>query len=335
MRALEKDPARRFQTADEFIAALEAARRAPTRRRDGADAGRAVVEEEPAARAGGCGCSCARGGRARRRRLPPARRQEGRRPELRRPRRQRGRGHPARARAEVGISTASSTTSHARRGDLARTRRPATRCDEGTTVTVRVSAGPGHGGGARRRGPARGDAEQALRGRRLQRQGHARRTPTPSRRAPSSALAAGGRRRPRARHGHAARSPAGQQGVTVPGVVGNTRTQREQTLEAAGLQAEVTEQELRAAPERCSRRIRRPARSVPKGATVKLIVAKARPDGAGRDDGQPDGRGRDADAGGGRVQGASATERPAADEVGRVIGQSPEAGDARGRPAAR
>ena len=31
MRALEKDPARRFQTADEFIAALEAARRAPTR----------------------------------------------------------------------------------------------------------------------------------------------------------------------------------------------------------------------------------------------------------------------------------------------------------------
>src|SRR3954452_9967809 len=31
MRSLEKDPARRYQTADEFIAALEAARRAPTR----------------------------------------------------------------------------------------------------------------------------------------------------------------------------------------------------------------------------------------------------------------------------------------------------------------
>ncbi len=31
MRALEKDPARRFQTADEFIAALEASRRAPAR----------------------------------------------------------------------------------------------------------------------------------------------------------------------------------------------------------------------------------------------------------------------------------------------------------------
>src|SRR3954447_20531808 len=38
LRALEKDPARRFQSAEEFIAALEAARRAPARR---------VVVEEP------------------------------------------------------------------------------------------------------------------------------------------------------------------------------------------------------------------------------------------------------------------------------------------------
>ena len=54
MRALEKDPARRFQSAEEFIAALEAGRRAPTR----------PVVAEPGskrtsrARAGGCGCSC-------------------------------------------------------------------------------------------------------------------------------------------------------------------------------------------------------------------------------------------------------------------------------------
>src|SRR3954453_15798772 len=38
LRALEKDPARRYQSAEEFIAALEAARRAPARR---------VVVEEP------------------------------------------------------------------------------------------------------------------------------------------------------------------------------------------------------------------------------------------------------------------------------------------------
>ena len=55
MRALEKDPERRFQSADEFVAALENARRAPMRR---------VVLAEPAAssrrsraRAGGSGRS--------------------------------------------------------------------------------------------------------------------------------------------------------------------------------------------------------------------------------------------------------------------------------------
>ena len=54
MRALEKDPAQRYQSADEFIAALEDARRAPTRP--------IVMEPTPGgrgrgarARAGGCG----------------------------------------------------------------------------------------------------------------------------------------------------------------------------------------------------------------------------------------------------------------------------------------
>ena len=55
LRSLEKDPARRYQSAEEFIAALEQARRAPTRQ--------IVVEptpgepwvDEPSARAGGCG----------------------------------------------------------------------------------------------------------------------------------------------------------------------------------------------------------------------------------------------------------------------------------------
>ena len=54
LRALEKDPAYRFQSAEEFIAALENARRAPTR------AGRAEPRrraEEHGARAGGCGRS--------------------------------------------------------------------------------------------------------------------------------------------------------------------------------------------------------------------------------------------------------------------------------------
>ena len=59
MRALEKDPARRFQSAEEFIAALRGrAPRADAADRDGADAGRAVGRGRTRpARAGGCGCS--------------------------------------------------------------------------------------------------------------------------------------------------------------------------------------------------------------------------------------------------------------------------------------
>ncbi len=48
MRALEKDPERRFQSADEFVAALENARRAPMRRVVAEPA--RVVEEEPRTR---------------------------------------------------------------------------------------------------------------------------------------------------------------------------------------------------------------------------------------------------------------------------------------------
>ena len=56
MRALEKDPARRYQSAEEFIAALEQARRAPDAPdRDGADARRAVGRRGAGARAGGSG----------------------------------------------------------------------------------------------------------------------------------------------------------------------------------------------------------------------------------------------------------------------------------------
>ena len=74
MRALEKDPARRFQTAEEFIAALEAGRHAPTRVVERTAHGRGARPEP--ARAGGCGCWCCSPGRDRRRRLvPPDRRQ--------------------------------------------------------------------------------------------------------------------------------------------------------------------------------------------------------------------------------------------------------------------
>src|SRR4051794_793420 len=50
MRALEKDPARRFQTAEEFIAALESARRAPVVLEPAPGEPWVPVEEEPRSR---------------------------------------------------------------------------------------------------------------------------------------------------------------------------------------------------------------------------------------------------------------------------------------------
>ena len=63
LRALEKDPARRFADADEFAAALQDARERPTvvaqeraRGRIRCPASRSLEEERRSARAGGCGC---------------------------------------------------------------------------------------------------------------------------------------------------------------------------------------------------------------------------------------------------------------------------------------
>ena len=82
LRALEKDPARRYQSAEEFIAALEQrAPRADPPGRAGADARRAVGRRGRAARSRWWiwALVAARGGRDRRRRVLPARRQPRRR----------------------------------------------------------------------------------------------------------------------------------------------------------------------------------------------------------------------------------------------------------------
>ena len=78
MRALEKDPARRFADADEFIAALEAAARRRPRwcssSRTRCPTSRSRWPTRSAAAAGGCGCSALLAiAAARRRRLLPAR----------------------------------------------------------------------------------------------------------------------------------------------------------------------------------------------------------------------------------------------------------------------
>ena len=83
------------------------------------------------------------------------------------------------------------------------------------------------------------------------------------------------------------------------------------------------------------RRTRRRARASTKGATVKLTVAKARPEVPGRDDRQPDGRGGDGDAREGRLQGAARPTPPRPDLDGTSCDQSPAAGRRRAPPAPR
>ena len=72
----------------------------------------------------------------------------------------------------------------------------------------------------------------------------------------------------------------GQEGVVVPGVVGNTADGATQMLEDAGLKvAGDREGELASPRARCSRRTRRKGATLPpRAATVQIIVAKAAPD---------------------------------------------------------
>ncbi len=245
MRALEKDPARRFQSAEEFIAALENARRAPTRQivLEPTPGEPWVDEEEPRSRWWVWLLVAAGAGRARRRRVLPVRRQPRRRPERRRPQRDRGRRHPARAAGSRSTSsTASPTASRATRSSP-RTRRPARACARARRVTVTVSGGKGT--------VAVPAVEGQSAGRRAA--GAARRRLQDERQGGVLGLGAGGRR-----HLHLApgRDP-GDQGPhrhahRLAGLGGRRRaeassassaTDAEAQLKAAGLTADVTEEE--------------------------------------------------------------------------------------------
>ena len=182
MRALEKDPALRYQSAEEFIAALEQARRAPDAAdRAGADARRAVGRGRAAARAGGCGRSwllvvAAIG----RRRVLPARRREGRR-----------------CRTSSAATPARPPTILHRRGLEIAVRRPSRSDNVPRDEVISQDPEAGDGGarghdrdGRRSRaaratvpvpdvvGESREDAEQALQGRAASRSRSRRRSPT-------------------------------------------------------------------------------------------------------------------------------------------------------------
>ena len=85
LRALEKDPARRYQSAEEFIAALEQARRAPARPVVLEDAGEPWSRRRSGHALVDLGAGRRRGDRDRHRRVPAAGRQPRRGAEPRRP----------------------------------------------------------------------------------------------------------------------------------------------------------------------------------------------------------------------------------------------------------
>ena len=137
---------------------------------------------------------------------------------------------------------------------------------------------------------------------------------------------AGGRhaRRPRAARSRS-RSRKGATGVAVPKLVGlQQRRGRGRSSRAAGLTADVTEQETTQPPGTVMEQDPPAGTRVDEGATVELTVAKARPEVPGRDDRPPDGRGGHRDARGGRLQGRRRARRP-----------DPALRRARDRPVAR
>lgn len=121
----------------------------------------------------------------------------------------------------------------------------------------------------------------------------------------------------------------GQEGVAVPGVVGNTRQGAEQALTGAGLTAEVTERESSEPPGTVLEQNPASGATVEPGSAVALVVAKERPQIPDVTTGNPtveEATQTLEDAG----YTVKTTERQGDPTlVGRVIGQSPAAGTRR------
>ena len=251
MRALEKDPARRFQSAEEFIAALEQARRAPGRPVVlDPTPGRAVGRRggAAAARAGGSGCwRCSRWPRSASARTCcwPATKVEV--PNL-----------VGRQADEVDRSCSGagwrSRSSHVESDDVQR--------DE--VISQDPGAGDGGPGGHDRERRDLGRAAARCRSRRSR--ASRARTPSGRSRTPASRSRSSEAYSDDVPEGDViSSSPAGgtpatkgrtvtitvssrASGIAVPKVVGLQRDEAEAQLEAAGLRADVTEQETTQPP---------------------------------------------------------------------------------------
>lgn len=121
----------------------------------------------------------------------------------------------------------------------------------------------------------------------------------------------------------------GREGVTVPGLVGNTREGAEQALQSAGLGADVTERESSEPPGTVLEQNPAGGATVAPGSTVALVVAKERPQipDVTTDNPTAEEATQALEDAGYKVKVVERQGDPAL--VGRVIGQSPEAGTRR------
>ena len=327
MRALEKDPARRYQTAEEFIAALEAARRQPTRQIVMEPMpGEPFAQERPSrwwiwllvalvlvALAVGAYFLAA--------------------------------GEKVTVPNLVGRDASDAAQILHRRGleiayvNVEDDKVPANEVisqdpgagDEvrkGTTVTVKVSGGRGTAAVPDVVGQPREDAERALADAGFK----TRVTEAFSDSVPDgdviSTSPEAGKQATKGRTITVTVSK-GQAGVAVPGVVGNNREGATQMIEGAGLKVAVTEQESSQPPGVVLAQDPPRGTTVAPGSTVRITVAKERPTVPDVTSGNPtvEEATRTLEQAGYKVK---TTERQGDPTLaGRVIGQSPEPGTKR------
>jgi serine/threonine-protein kinase len=318
LRALEKDPAHRFQSADEFLAALERARRGPTRVVE-----RTAIVDEPEPRSRWWVARVAiaiglylllAGNRVT---VPDVV------------------GRDASDAAErlhdrgLEVAFRNVETDEAPVDEVIDQDPPAgDEVREGTTVTLTVSAGRGTAAVPAVEGLPREEAEEAVRDAGFEPRVVEEFSDSVEAGTVISVSPEGGRQATRGRTVTLTVSK-GPEGVEVPRLIDVPRDQAEAQLQQLGLTAEVTEEESSKAAGTVTDQDPEPGAQVEKGSAVRLTVAKERPTVPDVTTGNPtvEEATQTLEDAGYKV---ATTERPGdASLAGRVIGQSPEPGTPR------
>jgi serine/threonine protein kinase len=280
MQALEKDPARRFQSAEEFIAALERARHAPTRQIVMEPApGEPWVDEEDEARrsrwwvwalvllalaAIGVGVYLTAFGNK-----VDVPNLEGRKASD---------AADVAHRRGLEIAFVARVSDDVPRDEVIKQDPPAgERVKEGSTVTAVISSGRGEAPVPAVVGQSESDAVDAIRAAGFKTRINEAFSDSVPKGEVISTSPEGGRSLTKGRTVTLTVSQ-GSQGITVPKLVGLQRADAEAQLQKLGLTADVTEQETTQPAGTVMKQDPPTGTSVDKGATVKLTVAIQRPE---------------------------------------------------------